>query len=106
MPQKKPKLREPTHIEIDQKDFNGHTIVLLEDRSREMRKPDGTSMQYIIGVEGKDGVIFHKRYITDIVVVDGFVNAKQGAKAIFFDPDKYRHYLGEGWHGYRKSKAI
>lgn len=42
----------------------------------------------------------HRRYFTDLGVGKmSFANAKRFAKAIFADPEKYRHFLGEGWYG-------
>ena len=92
--------------EIDRREFNGHTIVLQEDRHKGMMKNDDSgSMQYIISVEGKNGQLDHKRYITDIAAKIGLVNAKYGAKLIFANPERYKNVMGEYWIGYNPPKS-
>ena len=80
--------------EMDRTEFNGHTLVLLEDRT--MLRPYKTSRQYIIAILGKKGNLDHKRYITDLAVS----SAKYFAQSIFVNPDKYKHILGLNWMGY------
>ncbi|MFI5324063.1 MAG: hypothetical protein ACHQ6U_11190 [Thermodesulfobacteriota bacterium] len=38
-------------VEIDRRDYNGWTLLLLEDRHKGMMLPDGTSKHYILCVE-------------------------------------------------------
>lgn len=33
--------------DVDRRTYNGHTVVILEDRTTKMMNPDGTSRQYI-----------------------------------------------------------
>ncbi len=94
--------------EIDRREFNGHTLVLLEDRGR--MKPDGTSRQNIIAVESvsEDGKksLGQKRYITDLVRKRGYANSKEGARAIFLSPGGFKGMLGEHWIGFREKETL
>lgn len=105
MPNKKPLPRQITDTEIDRREWNSKILVLLEDVASHMIKPDGTSEQYIIGIQvvAKKGSIYidHKRYITDLMVKRGYINAKHGAIAIMQNPEKFKSILGEEWHGYK-----
>ena len=92
--------RKQNLIELDVREFNRNQIILLEDRSQEMMKEDGTSMQYIIGIIGRKGTVEHRRYITDLMTKLGYRDAKHGAKAIFANPEKFKNVLGEYWYGY------
>lgn len=100
------KKRGRSDIEIDRRIFNGHTVVLLEDRS--MMKPDGTSKQYIIAVEtiSKSGGVslVHKCYISDLAKRQGYANAYEAARANFLNPEKFRGSMGEHWLGYQSRK--
>ena len=91
-------------VEIDRREYNGHTIVFQEDKSKEMIKPDGTSMQYIISIEGKNQSLGHKRYITDLMKQLGYRNAYYGAKAIFANPEQFKHVMGD-WLGFIPNKT-
>lgn len=96
------KKRGRSDVEIDRREFSGHTIVLLEDRS--MMKPDGTSGQYIIAIErvSKDGKVslVQKCYISDLMKKQGYANANEGARAVFLNPERFRGIMGEHWIGY------
>jgi hypothetical protein len=89
-------------VTIDKREFNGHILVLQEDKTRSMMKPDGTSDRYIIAIEIKKGSLDHRRYITDLMTKLGFTDAKSGAQAVFADPDRYKHILGEDWYGFQR----
>jgi hypothetical protein len=92
-----------TDKEIDRREFNGHTLVLLEDTSRGMRKKNGTSWLYIFAIE-KKGKIKYKRYITDLMIQLGYRDARHGAIAILSNPEKFKKILGEDWHGYTNTR--
>lgn len=99
---KKPQGRVQKDYEIDRREFNGHVLVLLEDRSQAVRGEDGASGQYILAVEmrsKKSGKVYleHSRYISDIVRRKGFSGAKEGARAMFMSPGDYKSVLGEHW---------
>ena len=101
------KKRGRSDVEIDRHVFNGHAVVLLEDRS--MLKPDGTSGQYIIAIEsiskaGKLSLV-DKRYISDLITKLGYANAYEGARVIFLNPEKFRGILGEHWTGYENEQT-
>ncbi|MFI5324458.1 MAG: hypothetical protein ACHQ6U_13265 [Thermodesulfobacteriota bacterium] len=108
----------PRDIEIDRREFNGRTLVLLEDRGKGMMLPDGTSKQYILAVEltSKSGktTLDHKRYISRLMMKRGYANAREGAKAIFYNPEDFKSIVGEHWvifssassQGPRKRKSL
>jgi len=83
-------------IEIDRREYRGKTIVLLEDRG--MMQKDGTSYQYIIGIEtvsDKGTVTLGlRRYITGLMKKRGYKNAYEGARAIFLNPENFTAILG------------
>ncbi|MFI5324466.1 MAG: hypothetical protein ACHQ6U_13315 [Thermodesulfobacteriota bacterium] len=59
-------------VEIDRREYNGLTVVLLEDRRRNTMLPDGTSKQYILcvetrAVESSNIDSFHYRHITKLM---------------------------------------
>jgi hypothetical protein len=95
-------------MEIDRRNFNGHVLVLLEDRHKGMLKPDGTSEQYISAIESvsEKGHAFthHRRYVTDLMRKLGYRDAKHGAMAIFANPQRFKSVLGEAWHGFTVKK--
>ncbi len=101
------KKRGRSDVEIDRRVFNGHTVVLLEDRS--MMKLDGTSGQYIIAIESapKDDKVplVHKRYISDLMKKKGYANSYEGARAVFLNPERFRGIMGEHWIGYETRKS-
>jgi hypothetical protein len=101
------KKRGRSDVEIDRRVFQGHTVVLLEDRS--MLKPDGTSGQYIIAIEstskaGKLSLV-DKRYISDLITKLGYAHAYEGARVIFLNPKKFRGILDEHWTGYENDQT-
>lgn len=83
-------------IEIDRREYRGKTIVLLEDRG--IMQEDGTSYQYIIGIEtvsDKGTVTLGlRRYITGLMKKRGYKNAYEGARAIFLNPENFTAILG------------
>ena len=88
-------------IEIDRREYHGKTIVLLEDRG--MIQEDGTSYQYIIGIEtvsDKGTVTLGlRRYITGLMKKRGYANAYEGARAVFLNPENFTAVLGWGVEG-------
>jgi len=90
-----------TDIEIDRRTYRERTLVLIEDRAVKMMLPDGTSKQYILAVEStsKEGnrYLGHKRYISRLIVKNGYDTAKEGAMAIFLHPGDFKSILGEDW---------
>lgn len=107
-----------TDVEIDRRDYNGWTLLLLEDRHRNMMLPNGTSKQYILAVEfiHENGTISlkHKRFISQLITKKGFRDAKEGTRAIFLNPEKFISTVGEHWvifssassQGPRKRKSL
>jgi len=63
-----------------------------------MMQKDGTSYQYIIGIEtvsDKGTVTLGlRRYITGLMKKRGYKNAYEGARAIFLNPENFTAILG------------
>ena len=95
-------------FEIDRREFNGHTLVLLEDRTKNLMKSDGTSGQYVLAIEMQSKksplkFLAHYRFITDLMRKKGFENAKEAARAMFLHPEDYKPILGEHWIAYQEA---